>query len=295
MGGILQIGLMQSKQYLKNLFQLNFSVLIISTSGTLGRYIDLPVPMIIFLRAAIGGVFLYLFCKWRKMSFTIQTKDRKTIFFSGILMGLHWIFYFISLKLSSVAIGMLSVFTYPIITTFLEPIMLGSKFKSSNLLLGLMVLLGIYFLAPEISLENDQFKAIGFGVFSAFCYSIRNIYMKSKAAEYEGSILMVYQLIIVTVLLSPIFIFYDTTGLESSLPAVLILALLTTATGHTLFIYSFRNFTISAASIISGVQPVYGILIGMIVLNEYPALSTVFGGILILGTVVIESIRNFKN
>jgi drug/metabolite transporter (DMT)-like permease len=62
-----------------------------------------------------------------------------------------------------------------------------------------------------------------------------------------------------------------------------------------LFIYSFRNFTISAASIISGVQPVYGILIGMIVLNEYPALSTVFGGILILGTVVIESIRNFKN
>jgi drug/metabolite transporter (DMT)-like permease len=251
--------------------------------------------MIIFLRAAIGGVFLYLFCKWRKMSFTIQTKDRKTIFFSGILMGLHWIFYFISLKLSSVAIGMLSVFTYPIITTFLEPIMLGSKFKNSNLLLGLMVLLGIYFLAPEISLENDQFKAIGFGVFSAFCYSIRNIYMKSKAAEYEGSILMVYQLIIVTVLLSPIFIVYDTTGLESSLPAVLILALLTTATGHSLFIYSFRNFTISAASIISGVQPVYGIVIGMIVLSEYPALNTVFGGILILGTVVIESIRNFKD
>jgi drug/metabolite transporter (DMT)-like permease len=190
---------------------------------------------------------------------------------------------------------MLSVFTYPIITTFLEPIMLGSKFKKSNLLLGLMVLVGIYFLAPEISLENDQFKAIGFGVFSALCYSIRNIYMKSKAAEYEGSILMVYQLIIVTVLLSPIFIVYDTTGLESSLPAVLILALLTTATGHTLFIYSFRNFTISAASIISGVQPVYGIVIGMIVLSEYPALNTIFGGILILGTVVIESIRNFKD
>jgi drug/metabolite transporter (DMT)-like permease len=286
---------MQSKQYLKNLFQLNFAVLIISTSGTLGRYIELPVPMIIFLRAAIGGVFLYLFCKWRKMSFTIQTKDRKTIFFSGVLMGLHWITYFIALKLSSVAIGMLSVFTYPIITTFLEPIMLGSKFKKSNLLLGLMVLVGIYFLAPEISLENDQFKAIVFGVFSALCYSIRNIYMKSKAAEYEGSILMVYQLIIVTVLLSPIFIVYDTTGLESSLPAVLILALLTTATGHTLFIYSFRNFTISAASIISGVQPVYGIVIGMIVLSEYPALNTVFGGILILGTVVIESIRNFKD
>ncbi|MDA0937079.1 MAG: DMT family transporter [Bacteroidetes bacterium] len=285
---------MQSKQYLKNLIQLNFAVLIISTSGTLGRYIDLPVPMIIFLRAIIGGVFLFLFCRWKKLSFTIQKKDRKTIFFSGVLMGSHWITYFIALKMSSVAIGMLSVFTYPIITTLLEPIMLNSKFKKSNLLLGLMVLVGIYFLTPEISLENDQFKAIGFGVFSALCYSIRNIYMKSKSTEYEGSILMVYQLIIVSLLLSPALFVYETTGLESSLPAILILAILTTAVGHTLFIYSFRNFTISTASIISSVQPVYGIIIGMIVLAEYPALSTVFGGMLILGTVIIESIRNFK-
>ncbi len=285
---------MQKKQYLKNLIQLNFAVLIISTSGTLGRYIDLPVPLIILLRALIGGVFLYLFCRWKKLSFKIHKKDQRTIFLSGVLMGIHWIAYFISLKLSSVAIGMLSVFTYPIITAFLEPLMLNIKFKKSNLLLGLMVLTGIYFLVPEFSLKNDEFKAIGFGVFSALCYSIRNIYMKSKSTEYEGSILMVYQLIIVSVLLSPVFFVYDITGLKSSLPAILILALLTTATGHTLFIYSFRNFTISTASIISSIQPVYGIIIGMIVLGEYPALNTIFGGVLILGTVLIESIRSFK-
>ena len=285
---------MQKKQYLKNLVQLNFAVLIISTSGTLGRYIELSVPVIIFLRAFIGGSFLYIFCKWKKLSFKINTKDYKTIFFSGVLMGMHWITYFISLKLSSVAIGMLSVFTYPIITSFLEPIMLNSKFKKSNLLLGLMVLIGIYFLAPEISMKNDQFIAVGFGVFSALCYSIRNIYMKAKSSEYEGSILMVYQLIIVSVLLSPVFYFYDVNGLGVSLPAIFILALLTTAIGHTLFVYSFRNFSISAASIISGVQPIYGIIIGMIVLGEYPGVRTIIGGSVILGTVLIESVRSFK-
>ena len=285
---------MQKKQYLKNLVQLNFAVLIISTSGTLGRYIDLSVPVIIFLRAFIGGSFLYIFCKWKKLSFKINVKDYKTIFFSGVLMGMHWITYFISLKLSSVAIGMLSVFTYPIITSFLEPLMLNSKFKKSNLLLGLMVLIGIYFLAPEISMKNDQFIAVGFGIFSALCYSIRNIYMKAKSSEYEGSILMVYQLIIVSVLLSPVFYFYDVNGLGVSLPAIFILALLTTAIGHTLFVYSFRNFSISAASIISGVQPIYGIIIGMIVLGEYPGVRTIIGGSVILGTVLIESVRSFK-
>ena len=286
---------MQKNNSLLNLLQLNFAVLIISTSGTLGRYIDLPVPLIIALRASLGGVFLILFCKWKKLSFKIHKKDRYVVFISGVLMGVHWITYFTALKLSNVAIGMLSVFTYPVITAFLEPLMLKNKFKNSNLLLGLMVLLGIYFLVPEFSFENDHLKAIGFGVFSALCYSIRNIYMKSKASEYEGSILMVYQLIIVTVLLTPVFFTYDMTGLKASLPSILILAFLTTATGHTLFIYSFRNFTISTASIISSVQPVYGIIIGMIVLKEYPALSTIFGGALILGTVLIESIRSYKN
>ena len=278
-----------------NLLQLNFAVLIISTSGALGRFIELPVPLIIALRACLGAIPLILFCKFKKFSFNIQKKDRSTIIISSILMGTHWIAYFISLKLSNVAIGMLSVFTYPVITAFLEPIILKNKFKKSNLILGLMVLVGIYFLVPEFSLENDYFKAIGFGVFSALCYSIRNIFMKQKASEYEGSILMVYQLIIISILLAPVFFIYDMTGLEASIPALLILAFLTTATGHTLFIYSFRNFTISTASIISSIQPVYGIIIGMIILGEYPLLNTIFGGILILGTVMIESIRSFKN
>ena len=286
---------MQRNSSLINLLQLNFAVLLISTSGALGRFIELPVPLIIALRSCLGAIPLILFCKFKKFSFNIQKKDRSTIIISSILMGTHWIAYFISLKLSNVAIGMLSVFTYPVITAFLEPILLKNKFKKSNLILGLMVLLGIYFLVPEFSLENDYFKGIGFGVFSALCYSIRNIFMKQKASEYEGSILMVYQLIIISILLAPVFFIYDMTGLEASIPALLILAFLTTATGHTLFIYSFRNFTISTASIISSIQPVYGIIIGMIILGEYPLLNTIFGGILILGTVMIESIRSFKN
>ena len=286
---------MQKKKFLLNLLQLNFSVLIISTSGTLGRHIDLPVPLIIAIRSLLGGLLLLIFCKSIKLSFKIQKKDRLIIVISSILMGVHWITYFISLKLSNVAIGMLSVFTYPVITAFLEPLILKNKFKNSNFFLGLMVLIGIYFLVPDFSLDNDYFVAIGFGVFSALCYSIRNIYTKSKASEYEGSILMVYQLIIITILMAPVFFIYEIDGIEKSIPALLILSFLTTAIGHTLFIYSFKNFSISTASIISSIQPVYGIIIGMIILGEFPNPNTMIGGILILGTVIIESFRTYKN
>ena len=285
---------MPKNNSLQHLFQLNFAVLLISTSGTLGRHIDLPVPVIIASRALIGGFALYCFCRWKKLSFMIKNEDRKVLFISGILMGIHWITYFYSLKLSNVAIGMLSVFTYPVITSFLEPVILKSKFDKSNIFLGLLVLIGIYFLVPEFSFENTHLKAIGFGVFSALCYSIRNVLMKAKVKEYEGSILMSYQLIIVSVLLIPSFFIFDTSGFQETLPAVLILSILTTATGHTLFLYSFKNFSITAASIISSIQPVYGILIGMLVLKEFPEKTTIIGGLIILSSVVIESVRTYR-
>ena len=141
---------MQNTQHLRNIIELNLATLFISTSGVLGRYIDMPVPVTITFRAMLAGVFLFLFCKWKKISFSIAYKDHYTLLIGGILMGLHWVTYFYALKMSNVAIGMLSLFTYPVITSFLEPILLKTKFQKMHLLLAALVLLGIYFLVPDL-------------------------------------------------------------------------------------------------------------------------------------------------
>ena len=93
---------MRGNSSLINLLQLNFAVLLISTSGALGRFIELPVPLIIALRACLGSVPLFLFCKFKGLSFKIQKKDRGIIIISSVLMATHWIAYFISLKLSTI-------------------------------------------------------------------------------------------------------------------------------------------------------------------------------------------------
>lgn len=285
---------MLKSNHLKNLLALNIAVLLISTSGPLGRYIDMPVPIIIGSRAFFAGILLFIFCKWKKFSFSLKNKDRKTIIAGGVLLGVHWVTYFYALKLSNVAIGMLSLFTFPIITAFLEPLLLKTKFQKTHLALGALVLVGIYFLVPEFSNENSYAKAVGLGVFSAVCFSLRNIIMKSKVEEYHGSILMFYQLVIVSFFLVPFFFILDTSNIVSPLPATLILALLTTAVGHTLFLLSLKSFSTTTTSIIGSVQPVYGILLGMLFLKEYPEWTTLFGGGLILLSVVIESVRTYE-
>ncbi len=269
-------------------------MLFVSTSGALGRYTTLSVPVTIGLRALLALLLLLVYCKWKNISLRIKKKDRALLVVSGLFMGLHWITYFYSLRYSNVAIGMLSLFTYPVLTSFLEPIILRTKFQKVHLLLAILVLLGIYFLVPDFDLDSSYTIAVLLGILSALFYALRNLSLKSSVNTYDGTALMSYQLLVIAIILCPFFFFEDSTNILSEWKPLLALALITTAIGHTLFLRSFKHFSITTASIISSIQPVYGIIIGALFLSEIPSLTTIFGGVLILSSVVIESIRSYS-
>tara|TARA_R110002049_G_scaffold240425_1_gene414037 strand:- start:313040 stop:313849 length:810 start_codon:yes stop_codon:yes gene_type:complete len=266
----------------------------ISTSGALGRYVDLPVPVIIAIRAILAFFFLFLYCKWKGISLKVSSKDRLPVILSGLLIALHWLFYFYALKWSNVAIGMLALFTYPVITSFLEPLMLKTKLQMIHWFLGFLVLFGIYFLAPDFNMDSSYTLAVLMGLLSALAYALRNIILKTKVSTYNGSMLMCYQSAIAGCLLFPALYFTDFEVIITQWQGLVALGLITTAIGHTLFLNCFKHFSVTTVSILSSVQPVYGILIGAFFLSEIPSWSTVFGGVLILTSVVIESFRSYK-
>jgi drug/metabolite transporter (DMT)-like permease len=278
--------------HIKNLSGLLLATLFISTSGVLGRYIALPTEIIIWFRASLAMVFLYVFCRYKKIDLRIKSsKDYLPFFISGVLMAIHWITYFYALKLSNVALGILSLQTFPIIITLLEPLFIKVKFNPIYILFGLMVLTGLYILTPEFTIESSQVRGILFGVFSAFCYAVRILILKQHVANYNGSMLMFYQTVIITILLLPTLFFMDISGLESQFPFLLLLAFITTAVGHSLMLHSLKFFSASKASIISSLQPIFGIILAIFFLKEIPTWNTFWGGSLILLTVVIESFR----
>lgn len=282
-----------SNQHSNHLIQLTLATLFISTSGALGKFIDMPTPVIIWWRSILGGLFLFVFCFYKKYPIKLKyKKDMLPIFISALLMGGHWITYFYALKLSNVAIGMLSLFAYPIITALIEPVFINIKFDPIYILLGLMVLLGIYILAPEFNLESTHVQGVLFGLLSAFLYAIRNILSKKLTNIYNGTSIMFYQVLTLSLVLLPSLFYMDVSGIKTQFPYVLTLALVTTAIGHTMLVNSLKHFTVSTASIISSSQPIFGIIIAFIFLNEVPKFNTFIGGSLILATVIIESVRS---
>ena len=284
-----------NNSHLKHVFWLTVATIFISTSGALGKFTDMPAPVIVWWRSALAAIFLLAFCLLKGIPLTINAKkDRLPFIISAVFMGAHWITYFYALKLSNVAIGMLSLFTFPVITALLEPLFSKVKFDPIHVLLGGLVLVGIYILAPEFNLESNQLQGILLGLVSALCYALRTLILKQHVVSYNGTTLMFYQVFILSILLVPVLYFMDTSNIKTQFPYVLLLALLTTAIGHTMFINSLKYFKVSTASIIGSAQPIFGIIIAYFFLNEIPNFNTFIGGSLIITTVIIESFRSHK-
>lgn len=280
----------------KYILLLNIAMLCIATSGPLGKFVEMPPALVIWYRSVIGSIFLFIVARILRKQFTIAAgKDRRDLVIASVLMTVHWVTYFYALQYSNVAIGMLTLFTYPIITIFLEPLFTGKPIDKMHVLLGVVFLFGIYCLVPEFSFSNDMTLGALFGLLSALCYSIRNLMMKHHSGKYDGMVLMTFHAGIAAVLLAPTAFYYSHADLSLYWLPIVMLGIMTTGIGHSLFVSSFKHFSISRVSILSGLQPLYGILLAILFLKEIPNMQTILGGCIILGIVIIESLRKNRN
>ena len=273
--------------------EFNFAMILMGTSGAFGRYIELPAELSIAIRCLLSALFLGVFCAIKGISFRINSrKDLFNLIFISTLVLSHWTTYFIALQRSTVAIAMLSLFTYPIFTTLLEPVFYRSKLEPMHIWLALLTFLGIALLAPSFDLDNGSLQGILWGLASAVGYACRNLFLKRHVGVYSGMTLMFYQLLFGGLIFMPLLFTYHLEPAFEQWVPLIGLSLITTAIGHTMFVVALRNFTVTSMSIMSTIQPIYGIVVGMIFLGEIPGLRAVAGGALILVTVVIESARS---
>ncbi|MEO9804179.1 MAG: DMT family transporter [Reichenbachiella sp.] len=281
-------------------FQLISAIVIMSSSGVLARSVDISPELAIWVRSLLG--VLVLFVSIRLMGLPTWTgpgKPLMAVVLSTILFGIHWVTYFYALYFSNVAVGMLSLFTFPVMTAILEPLIVKSKFSFVDLILALIAFAGVYFLVPEFDLNNKTTQGVLIGLFSALTYSLRNLTLKLHVKEHSGITLMFMQLLGLVVLLSPT-LFYggylpNLVGIRQDWLPLLILGVFTTAIGHTMFVMSFKNFSITMISILSTLTPLIGIGLGMYFLNEIPENNIWIGAGLISVAVIAESMKAIRS
>ena len=282
----------------KHILQLNIALILIGTAAPLGNYISLPPEISIFSRCLFAFIIIGIYIKFKNISIKFNgSKDGWSFIFCAFLQGGHWITYFYALQLAGAGLGVISIFTFPIFTTLLEPVIRKTVFNPKHLFLGLLVLIGLYVLTPEFNMGNQTTLGISFGILSAVFYSIRNILMKKHVGNYNAIMLMFYQTGMVTIMLAPILFLlnWKTDAYFAELPYLIFLGIVTTALGHTYLVNTFKHFSATSVSLLSCIQPIYVSIMAFFFLKEIPTLSTIIGGSIILSAVILESFISKKN
>lgn len=278
------------KDSFKGLLAVHSAVLIFGLTALFSKLISLTALEITLLRSIFAVFIILAIFLWQKKSIKLsQTKDYGIVILLGVLLALHWVTYFHAMQVSSVAVGVIALYTFPVITVFLEPLFHGENPHIKDIISALTVLFGIYFLVPEFSLNNQTTQGILWGVLSALFFALRNIIQGHYFKGYTARHSLFYQTLVTFVVLLPFSftVIPEVTNIQWG--QLLILGIFFTAVPHTLFAFSLLNLKAKTVSLVACVQVVYATIFAALLLNEWPQLSTVMGGLIVVSAAMYES------
>ncbi|OOM70453.1 EamA-like transporter family protein [Clostridium puniceum] len=277
----------------KSLVEIHLSVFLFGLSGLFGKVLSLPSIIIVLGRVFFSSIFLLIIIFYLKKD--MKLKQKKHYFYLAIMGGIlaiHWSTFFMSIQMSTVAIGLLTFSTFPVFVTFFEPYFFKEKIKLSDIVVAIITFLGVVLVIPKFELGNNLTQGVIWGVVSGFTYAILSMLNRKYVKEYPSSIIAFYEQLVATVVLIPFLFLQEYTFNLREILLLIILGIVFTGISHLLFINGLRNIKTQTAGIISSLEPVYGIIFAALLLREIPTLREALGGIIILGTVFYSTIKS---
>lgn len=278
------------------LAEIHIAVLLFGIAGLFGKFLFLPPLVIVFGRTFFAALTLSAILYYSKTQIrTKSIRDFTVLILLGIILAIHWTTFFHAIQISTVAVGLLAFSTFPVFVTFIEPYFFKEKLRRFDMLTAGSVVLGLILVIPSLDFKNNITQGAFWGTTSGFTFAVLSMLNRKYVSTYPSIVIAWYQNWIATLILFP-FLFFEDLSLQATDFALLaILGVFCTALAHVLFIKSLVHIKTQLASIIACLEPVYGIIFAFVLLGEIPALRTILGGCIILGTIAAASIKRHAN
>ncbi len=275
--------------------KLHFLVFLWGLTGPIGKLISLPPAELVFYRTLIAFVALLVIVRWRKVPFAMRPIERLAIMGVGAVMGLHWLLFFLSIKISNVSVCMAGFATIAMWISILEPLMVkGRRFERYELIISLVTVFALWLI---FRFQFDQWKGL---VASLACALLGAVF-----AIINGRLVLKHHYIAISCLemaggcvvcLLGAFAFegIHPDGVWLAIPSrasdgvwLLVLSMACTVYAFTEYIELLNRMSVFVISLTNNLEPVYGIIIGALLFREYETMTAGFyaGAALILASV----------
>jgi len=272
------------------------AVFLLSLNGLFSKLIPLDAVTVTQLRSVMAALALLGFVLVKKRGLSLRNANEYVgVYIVGIILGLHWISFYHAMQISTVAIGMLSLFTYPVITVFLEPLFNKKSIQLSDIIAAIIVFVGIAMMVGEDLKQFDSaaMQGVFWGVISAVLFSIRNLLQKYNHSSVSSDSLILHQVIAIACML---ILFIDVDSLvelnANDWVLMVLLGVISTAAAHSLLSFSLKHLPAKTIAMISCLQPLLAAGFAWLILGEVPTVGIVAGGLIIVSVAFYESVHH---
>ena len=175
----------------KSILHFHGIVFIFGFTAILGKLISIDAVSLVWYRMVLATAVLTLFMWGFKIPFCLSNKQLLVMMICGVLIALHWVFFFHAVKVSNVSVTLSVMSAGALITAFIEPIVYKRSFDLYEIILGLVVVIALgMIMQTEYRFIDGMFFA-----FIAVLLSVAFTLINGKVVhKSDARVMSVYQL-----------------------------------------------------------------------------------------------------
>lgn len=276
--------------------ELHIAVLLFGFTAILGDLISLSAIVLVWWRVFITCISLLFLIRFGKNLVKIPFRLVWQYMAIGCIVAIHWLCFFGAVKYSNASICLVCMSTTSFFAAVLEPILLKKSFQWIDLGLGLIIIPAMALIVSTTELEMKM--GIWIGLLSALLAAVFSIWNKKLMEEEINPMEITFIELgsgwLFLSLLMPIYLlsaenvpFWPTT---SDWGYLIVLALLCTTLAYVLSLRALKYISAFASALTVNLEPVYGIILAWLILNENEELNTTF---YIGGAVIVLAVLSY--
>lgn len=290
----------KTKAMLRHHIKLHFIVFIWGFTGVLGALISISSDSLVWYRMLIASAGIAVFLKWKGISFIAPRKELIKYLLTGLLVAIHWIFFFEAIKISNVSVALVCFASTSLFAAFLEPFFYKRRIIGHEILFGLIAVFGLYMI---FEFETQYKMGILFSLFSAFIGALFTVFNgkfiagNSLITASGAGIITLYEMIGGFIGLSFYMLIADPYFLQTEIPTIsdwlylILLSLVCTAYAFVASVDLLKYISPYTMTITVNLEPVYAIILALMIFGEKEKMTNGFyaGAAVVLITVLLNA------
>lgn len=294
-----------TKPAFSDYLQLHFIVLIWGFTAILGKLLEpLDSSAVVLFRTILAVLGMGVVLLVRRQTIRVSPGDRWRLLATGGIIALHWMTFFLAARIANVSVCLAGLATSSLWASVLEPILLRRRVRAVEVGLGAVVLAGLYLI---FRFEFDKVVGLAVAVFSAMLSSLFTIINSRFTHRLDAYVISFYEMAGASV-----GAFLMWTAIRATDPLnetrvvqyvpdsvgqwgwLLVLALVCTVYAYTVGVRLLRKFSPYMAILTVNLEPVYGILLAVLIFGNAERMTTGFyaGTLVILVAVLAYPMLN---